>query len=63
MVLSPHGRTHRWHRTLTFIALGLSSVIPVTHIIITHGLEYARQILSLDLVIAQGAAYIFGALL
>ena len=63
MVLSPYGRTHRWHRTLTFIALGLSSVIPIAHITITRGLTYARESASLDLIVAGGLSYIVGAVL
>lgn len=63
VVLSPRGRTHRWTRTLTFIALGLSSVIPVLHIIGLYGFDHARQKFSLDLLIAGGASYIFGAVL
>lgn len=63
MVLSPYGRAHRWHRTLTFIALGLSSVLPIGHVVLTKGLDFARQTVSLDLVVAGGASYIFGAVL
>lgn len=63
MVLSPYGRKHRWHRTLTFIALGLSSVIPIAHVVFTKGLTYARHTTSLDLVVAGGASYIIGAVL
>ncbi|ORY29742.1 hemolysin-III related-domain-containing protein [Naematelia encephala] len=63
IVLSPHHRSHRWHRTLTFIALGLSAVVPVLHVLLTQGLVHARERMSLDLVIATGVAYIFGALL
>lgn len=63
MVLSPYGRAHRWHRTLTFIGLGLSSVLPIGHVVATRGLDIARGQMSLDLVIASGASYIFGAVL
>ncbi|WWD16362.1 hypothetical protein CI109_100788 [Kwoniella shandongensis] len=63
IVLSPHHRSHRWHRTLTFIALGLSAIVPTTHILITQGLQHARQRMSLDLVLLGGASYIVGALL
>ncbi|KIR34368.1 integral membrane protein [Cryptococcus deuterogattii MMRL2647] len=63
IVLSPHHRSHRWHRTLTFIALGLSAVVPITHILFTQGLAHAREKMSLDLIVAGGASYIFGALL
>lgn len=63
MVLSPYGRTHRWHRTLTFIALGLSSVIPIAHVTFSRGLTYARNSASLDLIVAGGLSYIVGAVL
>ena len=63
VVLSPRGRKHRWTRTLTFIALGLSAVFPVVHIILLYGIDHARQKFSLDLLIAGGGSYIFGAVL
>lgn len=63
IVLSPHHRAHRWHRTLVFIALGLSAVFPLGHIVVAKGLTFARETLSLDLVVAGGASYIFGAVL
>ncbi|KAK8861715.1 hypothetical protein IAR55_002538 [Kwoniella newhampshirensis] len=63
IVLSLHHRSHRWHRTLTFIGLGLSAVVPTSHILVTQGLEHARQRMSLDLVLLGGASYIVGALL
>lgn len=63
IVLSPHHRAHRWHRTLTFIALGLSAVVPVTHVILSQGLRFARDRFGFTYVAAGGASYIFGALL
>jgi adiponectin receptor len=63
IVLSPHHRSHRWHRTLTFIALGLSAVVPITHVVISQGIQHARETTSLDLVIASGASYIVGAVM
>ncbi|ODO04996.1 hypothetical protein I350_05608 [Cryptococcus amylolentus CBS 6273] len=63
IVLSPHHRAHRWHRTLTFIGLGLSAVVPISHILIAHGFKYARQTMCLDMILAGGACYIVGALL
>ncbi|RSH94841.1 hypothetical protein EHS25_004647 [Saitozyma podzolica] len=63
IVLSPHHRSHRWHRTLTFIGLGLSAVVPITHVIISQGIQHARETTSLDLVIASGASYIVGAVM
>jgi len=62
-VLSPKGRTHRWTRTLAFIALGLSSVIPIIHLVATNGVQHVREKFSLDLLIAGGASYIIGAVL
>lgn len=63
MVLSPHHRGHRWHRTLTFIGLGLSAVIPCGHVALWKGIEYSRNMMGLDYVVAGGASYIFGAVL
>ncbi|KAL7420113.1 hypothetical protein Q5752_005079 [Cryptotrichosporon argae] len=63
IVLSPHHRAHRWHRTLTFIALGLSAALPVTHVVLARGLAFARQRMSLDFILMGGASYIVGALI
>jgi adiponectin receptor len=63
IVLSPHHRGHRWHRTLTFIALGLSAVVPCGHVVLAKGLEYGRNVMGLDYIIAGGVSYIAGALL
>jgi adiponectin receptor len=63
MVLSPYGRRHRWHRTLTFIALGLSAAIPIAHVVALKGLTHAREKVSLDLVVASGVCYIVGAVM
>ena len=62
-VLSPAQRAHRGRRTLAFIALGLSSVVPIAHVLVTRGIYYARHMVSLDLIVAGGASYIFGAVL
>jgi len=35
----------------------------MAHVTIAKGLTYARNVVSLDLVVAGGAAYIFGAVL
>ncbi|WOO80443.1 ADIPOR-like receptor [Vanrija pseudolonga] len=63
IVLSPHHKGHRWHRTLTFIALGLSAVFPVAHVMIAKGLDFARDKMGVSYIVAGGASYIFGALL
>ncbi|GMK58118.1 hypothetical protein CspeluHIS016_0501500 [Cutaneotrichosporon spelunceum] len=63
IVLSPHHRRHRWHRTLTFIALGLSAVLPVGHVVLSRGLTFARERMGFGYIVAGGAAYIFGAVL
>lgn len=63
IVLSPHHRAHRWHRTLVFIGLGLSAVIPVIHVLALKGLQQTRIEMSLDLVVSGGACYIVGAVL
>lgn len=55
--------THRGARTKVFIALGLSSVIPVTHALFTHGLQTLRSEMGVGYMILSGALYIFGALL
>lgn len=49
-VLTPGRNTPAqiWHRTMTFIALGLSSVIPVAHIILSKGLQRAREEAAVD---------------
>ncbi|CAK9783693.1 HlyIII-domain-containing protein [Cutaneotrichosporon oleaginosum] len=63
IVLSPHHRNHRWDRTLTFIALGLSAVLPVGHVVVARGLTYAREMMGLSYIVAGGASYILGAVL
>jgi adiponectin receptor len=63
IVLSPHHRHHRWDRTLTFIALGLSAVVPVGHVVLSRGLTYAREMMGFSYIVAGGASYIFGAVL
>lgn len=44
-----------WHRTLTFIALGLSSVVPVAHIILSKGIQRARDEAAVDWLAGGGA--------
>lgn len=64
-VLSPGRKTAAqiWHRTLTFIGLGLSAVFPVAHMLMSKGLERARTEGGIDYLAAGGACYIFGAIL
>lgn len=46
-----------------FTGLGLSGVIPVIHAITVHGYQVVEDRMSISLVIAHGAMYIFGAVL
>jgi adiponectin receptor len=48
---------------LTFIALGLSAIVPIAHVVVAQGFKHARDATSLDLVVASGASYIVGALM
>ncbi|KAI5454357.1 hypothetical protein NCC49_004412 [Naganishia albida] len=64
-VLAPGRRTPAqiWHRTLTFIALGLSAILPLTHLIIFKGWEWAMREGGLGGLAGGGAFYILGAVL
>ncbi|OCF44080.1 hypothetical protein I317_02033 [Kwoniella heveanensis CBS 569] len=62
VILSPHYRSNRWHRTLTFIGLGASACFPYAHVLITQGLAHARSVMSIDLIIMGGLIYVIGAL-
>jgi adiponectin receptor len=55
--------SHRGARTAVFILLGLSAVVPVTHLAITHGLEEVLVDMGLSWLVLSGALYITGALL
>ncbi|WVQ93634.1 hypothetical protein IAU59_000710 [Kwoniella sp. CBS 9459] len=61
VVLSPHHRSNRWPRILTFIGLGLTACIPTAHVLLTQGHAHARSVMSLDLICLGGATYILGA--
>jgi len=53
----------RGARTTVFILLGLSAVVPVTHLAITHGLEGMLVDMGLAWLVLSGALYIVGALI
>lgn len=55
--------THRGARTTVFIALGLCAIIPVTHLLLTHGLQELISEMGANWLLASGALYIGGALL
>ncbi|KAF8221086.1 HlyIII-domain-containing protein [Tricholoma matsutake] len=55
--------THRGSRTTVFISLGLSAVIPVSHLLLTHGSNHLFSEIGLGWLLASGALYITGALL
>jgi adiponectin receptor len=46
-----------------FVALGLSSVVPILHAITFAGYRQLNEKMALNWVILQGALYIFGAFL
>lgn len=46
-----------------FIGLGLSGVVPVIHGVFIYGYSGLEDRMSISWVIAQGAVYIFGAVL
>ncbi|KAI8617289.1 pPR-type GPCR protein [Chytriomyces sp. MP71] len=54
---------YRILRTSLFVAMGLSSVIPIVHIVLEHGWEYASKTMSLYHGIAGGLCYLVGAFL
>jgi adiponectin receptor len=55
--------THRGARTRVFIFLGLSSVFPVMHTMVSHGLNKILRELGFSWLVASGALYIAGALI
>ncbi|WVF66001.1 hypothetical protein IAT40_000739 [Kwoniella sp. CBS 6097] len=63
IVLSPHHRSNRWHRTLTFTGLGASACIPITHVLVTQGWAHARSVISIDLICMGGGIYVIGGLI
>lgn len=58
-------RTPTWrpYRTMMFVALGLSGVVPVMHGCMVYGIQGMEERMSLSLVVLHGAMYIFGAFL
>jgi len=64
-VLNPKYGTpeYRGTRTAVFIALGLSALIPVTHLVFTHGLHELMTEMGINWLLLSGALYIGGALL
>lgn len=65
IVLNPQysKNTHRKARTYVFIALGLSSVLPVSHAFVMHGLRVVCIEMGFQWLLLSGALYIAGALL
>ncbi|VDC00118.1 unnamed protein product [Peniophora sp. CBMAI 1063] len=65
IVLNPQysKNTHRKARTYVFIALGLSSVLPVSHAFIAHGFRALCIEMGFHWLLLSGALYIAGALL
>ncbi|KAJ6588768.1 hemolysin-III related-domain-containing protein [Mycena capillaripes] len=55
--------THRGARTLVFIGLGLSAVVPVSHCLIAEGYRKVIWDLGFGWLLLSGALYISGALL
>lgn len=60
-----HFRTpeYRWIRTILFLSLGLSAIIPVAHGIIIYGLVTAFDSMSLGYMLTMGSMYVVGALI
>ncbi len=65
IVLNPEYRkpSHRGARTKVFIALGLSSVVPVLHGFLSHGFTKFYAEMGFSWLLLSGALYIAGALL
>jgi len=55
--------THRHARTRVFIALGLSSVLPVSHLVFSHGIYILFREMGFLWLLAAGVMYITGAVL
>lgn len=55
--------THRGARTSVFIGLGLSAVVPVSHLVLTHGSSHLFTEMGFGWLLVSGALYIMGALL
>ncbi|GLB42330.1 putative channel protein [Lyophyllum shimeji] len=55
--------THRGARTTVFIGLGLCAVVPVSHLLWTHGSAHLLSEMGFGWLLASGGLYIIGALL
>jgi len=55
--------THRGTRTFVFIALGLSGMVPASHLIATHGVHELVTDMGVAWLLTSAALYIAGALL
>ncbi|KAI0287531.1 hemolysin-III related-domain-containing protein [Russula brevipes] len=55
--------THRHARTKVFIALGLSGILPITHLVLSHGISTPFREMGFGWLLAAGVMYITGAVL
>ncbi|KAG2139461.1 hemolysin-III related-domain-containing protein [Suillus cothurnatus] len=55
--------THRGARTCVFIGLGLSAVVPVAHLLVSHGPSKLFSEMGFGWLLASGGLYITGALI
>jgi len=55
--------THRAARTTVFIALGLSAVAPIGHLLLSHSVEELMLDVGFGWLVLSGATYIFGAVM
>jgi predicted membrane channel-forming protein YqfA (hemolysin III family) len=55
--------THRGARTGVFIGLGFSAVVPVTHLLVSHGVSKLFSEMGFGWLLASGGLYITGALI
>ncbi|TFK73497.1 HlyIII-domain-containing protein [Pluteus cervinus] len=55
--------THRGARTVVFVLLGLSAVLPVLHLSYIQSFQFLLQDLGFDWLLASAGLYLFGALL
>ncbi|KAF9467870.1 hemolysin-III related-domain-containing protein [Collybia nuda] len=55
--------THRGARTIVFIGLGMGAVVPVSHLLVTHGFTLLLSEMGFGWLLASGGLYIAGALL
>ncbi|KAI0346144.1 HlyIII-domain-containing protein [Trametopsis cervina] len=65
IVLNPEFRkpTHRGARTKVFVSLGLCGVVPVTHLLVTHGFAALADEMGLKWLLASAFLYLNGATL